>query len=150
MTKIPHLRRRESITKIEVEMAIFEACERISSYIFSRAFPKNSCEGIIDLWELEITVDSVLADAIDRISLIDPTTAEVLSYEIKGKGHLINKIVPLIVEAIKDAFGQHVIVSNLNPRTIYFKLSPMVKNKNFIQKDLKAIIYETMVNAINK
>lgn len=150
MTKIPHLRRRESITKLEVEMAIFEACERISSYVFSRAFPKSSCEGVIDLWELEITIDSILADIVDRISFIDPTTAEVLSCEIKGKTHLINKIMPLIIESIKDAFGQYIIISNLNPRTIYLRLSPLIKNKSFIQKDLKAIIYETIISAINK
>jgi len=150
LTKYSHLKRRESITKLEVEIAIFEACERISSYIFSRAFPKNSYEGVIDLWELEITIDSILADIIDRISLVDPATAEILSYEIRGKTHLINKIIPLITESIKDAFGQYVIISNLNPRTIYVRLSPIIKNKNFIQKDLKAIIYETIINTINK
>ncbi|MCX8170039.1 MAG: hypothetical protein N3D72_03000 [Candidatus Methanomethyliaceae archaeon] len=149
MTKISHLRRRESFTKLEVEMAIFDACERIASYIFSRAFPKNACEGIIDLWELEITVDSILTDIIEKISLIDPVTAEVLSYEIREKPHLIDRAIPSMLECIKDAFGSLIMISNLNPRTIQIRLSPFIKNRNFIRKDLRTIIYEIMISAIN-
>ncbi|MCS7098505.1 MAG: hypothetical protein NZ922_05975 [Candidatus Methanomethyliaceae archaeon] len=150
MTKISHLRRRESFTKLEIEMAIFDACERMASYIFSRIFPKNSYEGIIDLWELEITVDSILADVIEKISLIDPATAEVLSYEIREKPHLIDRAIPSMLECIKDAFGSLIMISNINQRTIQVKLSPLIRNRSFIRKDLRTILYEIIISAINK
>ncbi len=144
MTRIRSLR-KGSFTKLEVEKAIYEACERISSLFYSSIFKNN--EGIIDIWEMELKINSIILEAIEKISFIDPAIAEILSLETKRRYGFIREIVSSIMECLKDAFGSSIIIRDSSPRMIYLK-HYLIGNKEFIQKEFKHVIYDIIMGLI--
>jgi hypothetical protein len=144
LTRIRSLR-KGSFTKLEVEKAIFEACERISSLLYSNIF-KND-EGIIDLWDRELKINSIILDTIEKISFVDPALAEVLSLETKRRYGFTKEIISSIMECLKDAFGSSIIIRDTSPRMIYLK-HYLIGNKEFIQKEFKFIIYDIIIGLI--
>lgn len=144
MTRIRSLR-KGSFTKLEVEKAIYEACERISNLFYSSIF-KND-EGIIDIWDIELKINSIILEAIEKISFVDPAIAEVLSLETKRRYGFTKEIVSSIMECLKDAFGSSIIIRDTSPRMIYLK-HYLVGNKGFIQKEFKHVIYDVILGLI--
>ncbi|RZN57197.1 MAG: hypothetical protein DSO09_00555 [Candidatus Methanomethylicota archaeon] len=144
MTRIRSLR-KGSFTKLEVEKAIYEACERISNLFYSSIF-KND-EGIIDIWDIELKINSIILEAIEKISFVDPAIAEVLSLETKRRYGFTKEILSSVMECLKDAFGSSIIIRDTSPRMIYLK-HYLVGNKGFIQKEFKHAIYDVILGLI--
>jgi hypothetical protein len=144
LTRIRSLR-KGSFTKLEVEKAIYEACERISNLFYSSIF-KND-EGIIDIWDIELKINSIILEAIEKISFVDPAIAEVLSLETKRRYGFTKEILSSVMECLKDAFGSSIIIRDTSPRMIYLK-HYLVGNKGFIQKEFKHAIYDVILGLI--
>ncbi|MCQ5337371.1 MAG: hypothetical protein NO475_04160 [Candidatus Methanomethylicia archaeon] len=144
MTRIRSLR-KGSFTKLEVEKAIYEACERISNLFYSSIF-KND-EGIIDIWDIELKINSIILEAIEKISFVDPAIAEVLSLETKRRYGFTKEILSSVMECLKDAFGSSIIIRDTSPRMIYLK-HYLLGNKGFIQKEFKHAIYDVILGLI--
>jgi hypothetical protein len=144
LTRIRSLR-KGSFTKLEVEKAIYEACERISNLFYSSIF-KND-EGIIDIWDIELKIKSIILEAIEKISFVDPAIAEVLSLETKRRYGFTKEILSSVMECLKDAFGSSIIIRDTSPRMIYLK-HYLVGNKGFIQKEFKHAIYDVILGLI--
>ncbi|MCQ5340835.1 MAG: hypothetical protein NO483_03910 [Candidatus Methanomethylicia archaeon] len=144
MTRIRSLR-KGSFTKLEVEKAIYEACERISNLFYSSIF-KND-EGIIDIWDIELKINSIILEAIEKISFVDPAIAEVLSLETKRRYGFTKEILSSVMGCLKDAFGSSIIIRDASPRMIYLK-HYLVGNKGFIQKEFKHAIYDVILGLI--
>jgi hypothetical protein len=144
LTRIRSLR-KGSFTKLEVEKAIYEACERISNLFYSSIF-KND-EGIIDIWDIELKINSIILEAIEKISFVDPAIAEVLSLETKRRYGFTKEILSSVMECLKDAFGSSIIIRDTSPRMIYLK-HYLLGNKGFIQKEFKHAIYDVILGLI--
>lgn len=143
--------RRETITRLEVEKALFTACEMITSTMFTSAFPEHTREGSLDLWELELKITQVLTDTANSIADVAPAMANDLSFEVKRRrAMLIDDMVNLFIECIRDAFGHLVQVEYTTPRVITISTSPEVGKKDFIQKEFKSTIYDVLRNLIGK
>ncbi len=143
--------RRETITRLEVEKALFTASEMIASMMYTSAFPNHTSEGSLDLWELEYKITQVLTDTANSIAEVAPTMANGLSFEVKRRrAILIDDMVNLFIECIRDAFGSLVQVEYTTPRVITIGISPEVGKKDFIQKEFKSIMYDVLRNLIGK
>ncbi|MGQ9759222.1 MAG: hypothetical protein ACUVQ5_01420 [Candidatus Methanomethylicaceae archaeon] len=150
MTKTSPLRRRESMTRFEVDKALFTASEKISSLFYSSAFPKHSIEGQIDLWDLESTVSAILTEAVNEITSVDPVSGDKLSFEIKNRSTLVDDIVMLLLEHVKDAFGPSIEIYYPAPRIISIKPTALIRKKEFIQKEFEITIYETLIGLLRR
>lgn len=150
MTKTSPLRRRESLTRLGVDKAIYSASEKISQLLYSSAFPQYSREGYIDLWELESIVSAILTEAINEITAVDPATGEAFSFEIKNRSSLIDDMVTLILECIRDAFGSSVEIDYPTPRIISVRPVFNICKRDFIQKEFKITIYEVLARLLRK
>jgi len=143
--------RRETITRLEVEKALFTASEMIASMMYSSAFPAHTNEGSLDLWELEYKITQVLTDTANSIAGVAPAMANDLTFEVKRRrAILIDDMVNLFIECMRDAFGHMVQVEYTTPRVITISVSPEVGKKDFIQKEFKSIMYDVLRNLIGK
>jgi len=143
--------RRETITRLEVEKALFTASEMIASMMYSSAFPDHAGEGSLDLWELEYKITQVLTDTANNIAETAPAMANDLTFEVKRRrAILINDMVNLFLECMRDAFGHLVLVEYTTPRVITIRVSPEIGKKDFIQKEFKSIMYDVLRNLIGK
>jgi len=143
--------RREMMSRLEVEKALFTASEMITSTMFTSAFPDHTREGSLDLWELEFKITQVLIDTANNIAEVAPAMANGLSFEVKRRrATLIDDMVNLFIECIRDAFGSLVQVEYATPRVIAISASAEVGKKDFIQKEFKSTMYDVLRNLIGK
>jgi hypothetical protein len=143
--------RRETITRLEVEKALYTASEMISSMMYASAFPTHTSEGSLDLWELEYKITQVLTDTANSIAEAAPAMANDLTFEVKRRrAILINDMVNLFIECMRDAFGSQFRVEYTTPRVITVSVSPEIGKKDFIQRELKSIMYDVLRNLIGK
>jgi hypothetical protein len=143
--------RRETITRLEVEKALFTASEMIASMMYTSAFPTHTNDGSLDLWELEYKITQVLTDTANSIAEAAPAMANDLTFEVKRRrAILIDDMVNLFIECMRDAFGPLVQVEYTTPRVIIISVSPEVGKKDFIQKEFKSIMYDVLRNLIGK
>jgi hypothetical protein len=143
--------RRETMTRLEVEKALFTASEMITSTMFTSAFPDHTNEGSLDLWELEYKITQVLTDTANSIAEVAPTIANDLSFEVKRRrAMLIDDMVNLFIECIRDAFGPLIQVEYATPRVITVSASSEIGKKDFIQKEFKSTTYDVLRNLIGK
>lgn len=149
MTRASPLRRRESLTRLGVDKAIYSASEKISDLIYASAFPAHSTEGYIDLWELESVVSAILTETINELTMVDPAIGEEFSFEVKNRPSLIDDMVTLILECVKDAFGSSIEIEYPTPRIIFLK-SLWVRSKSFIRKEFRLTIYELLSGLVKK
>ncbi|MCX8181762.1 MAG: hypothetical protein N3D12_01460 [Candidatus Methanomethyliaceae archaeon] len=149
MTRTSPLRRRESLTRIGVDKAIYAASEKISDLIYSSAFPTHSMEGYIDLWELESAVSAILTETVNELTTLDPATGEEFLFEAKNRPSLIDDMVTLILDCVKDAFGSSIEIEYPTPRIIFLK-SLWSKSKSFIKREFRLTIYEMLIRLIKK
>lgn len=150
MTKTSPLRRRESLTRLGVDKAIFTASEKISDLIHSSAFPENSTDGYIDLWELEGVVSTILTDTINELTNIDPATGEEFAFQIRNRPSLLDDIVSLVLDCIKDAFGSSIDIDYPTPRIISLRLFSSRSKMNFIKREFRITIYEVLVGLVRR
>lgn len=151
MPKTPFLSRRGKLSRLEVERAIYTASERISSSIIASALPESAPAGTLDLWELENIIMQILTEAVNSVMEVDPILGEDLSFEIRRRrSTLIDDMVSLFLECIRDAFGSSVEIDYPTPRTISVRLSKAVGKRDFIQKEFKSTIYEMLRYLIGK
>jgi hypothetical protein len=151
LPKTPFLSKRGALSRLEVEKAIYSASERISSTMISSALPESAPSGTIDLWELENIVTQILTDAVNSVMEVDPILGEDLLFEIRRRrSTLIDDIVSLFLECLRDAFGHSVEIDYTTPRIILVRLSKAVSKKDFIQKEFKSTIYEMLRYLIGK
>ncbi|MEM4658764.1 MAG: hypothetical protein QXX77_10140 [Candidatus Methanosuratincola sp.] len=149
MTRTSPLRRRESLTRLGVDKAIYSASEKISDLIYASAFPAHSTEGYIDLWELESVVSAILTETVNELTTVDPAAGEEFSFEVKNHPSLIDDIVTLVLECVKDAFGSSIEIEYPTPRIIFLK-SLWGRSKSFIKREFRLTIYEILVGLIKK
>jgi len=141
--------KRESVYRLEVEKALYSAAEVISSTIVTAALP-NDAVGCLDLWELENKITRSLTEAVNSINEVAPALGEDLSFEIKRRrSFLVNDLVNLFVECLKDAYGQSVEVDRRSARRILIKLSN-ARNKDFIKKEFKSTVYDVLRYLLGK
>jgi hypothetical protein len=139
------------MSRLEVEKALFTASEMITSTMFTSAFPDHTREGSLDLWELEFKITQVLIDTANNIAEVAPAMANGLSFEVKRRrATLIDDMVNLFIECIRDAFGSLVQVEYATPRVIAISASAEVGKKDFIQKEFKSTMYDVLRNLIGK
>jgi hypothetical protein len=151
LPKNPFLNKRGMLSRLEVERAIYTASERISSSIIALSLPESATVGTIDLWELENIIMQILTEAINSVIDVDPILGEDLSFEIRRRrSSLIDDMVSLFLECIRDAFGNSVEIDYPTPRTIAVRLSRSVSKRDFIQKEFKSTIYEMLRYLIGK
>jgi len=151
LPKTPFLSRRGTLSRLEVEKAIYTASERIASTIISSALPESAPAGTLDLWELENVITQILTEAVNSVMEVDPILGEDLSFEIRRRrSTLMDDMVSLFLECVRDAFGQSVEIDYTTPRIISVRLSKAVSNKDFIQKEFKSTIYEMLRYLIGK
>lgn len=149
LTRTSPLRRRESLTRLEVDKAIFSASEKISDLIYASAFPAHSMEGYIDLWELESVVGTILTETVNELTTLDPAAGEEFSFEVKNRPSLIDDMVTLILECVKDAFGSSIEIEYPTPRIIFLK-SLWSRSKSFFRREFRLTIYEMLTGLIRK
>ena len=143
--------KREAISRLEVEKALYAASEMISYAVVSSALPDDSNIGSIDLWELENKITQILTDTVNCINDVAPSMGEDLAFEIKRRrSSLVDEMVNLFLGCIKDAFGSMVEVEHTAPRGITVRLSKKVRNKDFINKEFKYTIYDVMRYLLGK
>jgi hypothetical protein len=143
--------RRETMTRLEVEKALFTASEMITSTMFTSAFPEHTNEGSLDLWELEYKITQVLTNTSNSIAEVAPAMANDLSFEVKRRrAMLIDDMVNLFIECLRDAFGPLIHVEYATPRVITISTSVEVGKKDFIQKEFKSTMYDVLRNLIGK
>jgi hypothetical protein len=151
LPKTPFLSRRGKLSRLEVERAIYTASERISSSIIASALPEFAPAGTLDLWELENIIMQILTEAVNSVMEVDPILGEDLSFEIRRRrSALIDDMVSLFLECVRDAFGSSVEIDYPTPRTISVRLSKAVGKRDFIQKEFKSTIYEMLRYLIGK
>jgi len=151
LPKTPFLSRRGTLSRLEVEKAIYTASERVSSTIISSALPESAPVGTLDLWELENVITQILTEAVNSVMEVDPVLGEDLSFEIRRRrSALMDDMVSLFLECVRDAFGPSVEIDYITPRIISVRLSKAVSNKDFIQKEFKSTIYEMLRYLIGK
>lgn len=151
MPKTPFLSRRGMLSRLEVERAIYTASERISSSIIALSLPESAPAGTIDLWELENIIIQILTEAVNSVMEVDPILGEDLSFEIRRRrSSLIDDMVSLFLECVRDAFGSSVEIDYPTPRTISVRLSRAVSKRDFIQKEFKSTIYEMLRYLVGK
>lgn len=149
MTRTSPLRRRESLTRLGVEKAIYTASEKISDLIFASAFPAGSTEGCIDIWELEGVVGAILTETVNELTAVDPVIGEEFSFEVKSRTNLVDEIVTHIIECIKDAFGASIEIDYPTPKIIFLR-SLWGRSKGFIKKEFCLIIHEILSSLIKR
>lgn len=143
--------KREAFSRLEVEKALYAASEMISLTVVSSALPENSNIGSLDLWELENKVTQILTDTVNCINDVAPSMGEDLAFEIKRRrSFLVDDMVNLFLECIKDAFGTAVEVEHTAPRGITIRLSKQIHKKDFINKEFKSTIYDVMRYLLGK
>ena len=149
MTRTSPLRRRESLTRLGVDKAIYSASEKISDLIYSSAFPANSTEGYIDLWELESAVSVIFTETINELTTVDPVKGEEFSFGVKNRPSLIDDIVTLVLDCVKDALGSSINIEYPTPRIIFLR-SLWNRPKSFLRKEFRLTIYEVLSGLIKK
>ncbi len=143
--------KKEALTRIELEKILYSTAEKVSSAILSNALPEFECDGTIDLLELENTLMPILSSAVVSISSIDPNLADALSFEIKRrKSALIDDIVSLLLESLKDAFRNSIEIDYPTPRIIHLRFIKGAEKTFFIRKEFGSRVYEILRHLIGK
>ena len=137
--------KREAVSRLEVEKALYSASDVLASVIIDSLLPNDSNSRTLDLLELESRITQILAKTVDSISEVAPSMSEDLSFEIKRRrSMLVDDLINLFTECLKDAFGPSVKIEHHSPRKISVRISGKFTKKDFILKDFRATIYDVL------
>ena len=141
--------KKEALTRLELEKILYSASEKVSSTILSSAMPEFERRGTIDLWELDNALGSVLNATVKSVGSIDPSLAEGLSFEIKRrKSTLLDDLVSLLLESLKDAYRESIEIDYPTPRIIHIRFMKGAEKTSFIRKEFGSKVYEILRHLI--
>ncbi len=130
---------------IEIDKILYSTSESVASQILSAAIPANGNKGSIEMWELENRLTPIFNSAINRIREVNANVGEVLSFELKRRsGTLMDDLISLLLESLRDAFRSGLDVDYPTPRTIHLTFEKNVENAAFIRKEYAMKVYDVL------
>lgn len=145
MSKKQSNRRRNSLVRLEVEKILYSTSEEVAFQIISFAVPTNGNKSSLELWELENRLTSIFNSAINLIREVNSNVGEAFSFELKRRSRtLMDDLISLFLESLRDAFREGVDVDYPMPRVIRLTFRNKIENVAFIKKDYSMKVYEVL------
>lgn len=151
MPKPQYNDRREALSGLELEKALFDASERVSSQMTSGLAPERGANLNIDLWELENLLLPILNAAVNEIRIFDESKAEDFSFELKRRRNsLPHDLVNMLIECFRDAYRDDVEIEYSSTKVVSIRFLKNVGNLSAVKKEFGNRVYELLRHLLGK
>ncbi|MDI9643931.1 MAG: hypothetical protein QFX35_01780 [Candidatus Verstraetearchaeota archaeon] len=151
MPKPQYNDRKEALSGLELEKALFDASERVAKQMFSGLLPERGLDLSIDLWELENLLLPILNAVVNEIRIFDESKAEDFSFELKRRRNSIpHDLVNMLIECFKDAYRDGVEVEYSSAKLVSIRFLKGVGNLSAVKKEFSNRVYELFRHLLGK